>query len=194
MIRPGDKLIVAVNSDKSASSTKLAKTAPTVETKGSKTKGSESVIIKHTVAKGESLAGIAQKYGVPQKDIADQNKLTSKSVLQVGQRLEIRKTAAGSPATSEDDEAVKTAKAPKEIVSAKAPQTAKAPVKDEQPSKAPVTETKEEKITYKVAAGDTPAKIAQKHGVPMNQLFKWNSWSKVPVLQIGAPVVVYKKK
>ena len=49
-----------------------------------------------------------------------------------------------------------------------------------------------ERIEHKVSRGDSPWKIARTYSVSKNDLYKWNGWSKDPVLSVGSTVVVYK--
>lgn len=54
----------------------------------------------HTVKGGETLSGLAVRYGVSTAAIAEQNGLSTKQVIRVGQTLEIpSKTSASSPST-----------------------------------------------------------------------------------------------
>ncbi len=44
-----------------------------------------------------------------------------------------------------------------------------------------------------VSRGHNPTTIARRYGVRLTDLFKWNNWTKTPVLHVGDKVVVYKK-
>ncbi|MBD8491147.1 LysM peptidoglycan-binding domain-containing protein [Echinicola sp. CAU 1574] len=52
---------------------------------------SKSISQTHTVAKGETLYGIARKYGVSVADIQNWNNIANQSIIQVGQKLIIKK-------------------------------------------------------------------------------------------------------
>ncbi len=55
-------------------------------------------------------------------------------------------------------------------------------------------ETQEgEKVIHVVSRGHNPTTIARRYGVRLTDLFKWNNWTKTPVLHVGDKVVVYKK-
>lgn len=55
------------------------------------TRETSSFSTTHTVRKGETLGKIALKYGVKLSDLQRWNKLTSKSVIRIGQKLKIQK-------------------------------------------------------------------------------------------------------
>jgi membrane-bound lytic murein transglycosylase D len=50
--------------------------------------------------------------------------------------------------------------------------------------------TAPQKTSHKVATGDSAWKLANKHGVTLDQLRTWNGWSKNPRLKIGQSYVV----
>jgi membrane-bound lytic murein transglycosylase D len=111
--------------------------------------------LTHKVAKGETAGAIASKYGVPLKDVLSWNKLTAKSVLQVGQTLVIRQPAV---------KVAKTADAPKEE---------------------PVTAETGPGLTHKVAPGETAGAIATKYRVRLKDLLAWNNLTEKSVLKVG---------
>ncbi|MCS7028716.1 MAG: LysM peptidoglycan-binding domain-containing protein [Bacteroidia bacterium] len=45
-------------------------------------------------------------------------------------------------------------------------------------------------IYYVVKSGDTPSRIAQKHGISLQKLYAWNGFTKTPTLQIGQKLIV----
>ncbi|MFM7396013.1 MAG: LysM peptidoglycan-binding domain-containing protein [Gammaproteobacteria bacterium] len=78
-IMPGDRLVVSRGSSE-ASSAK--------DSKGSSSSGSKTT---HRVRSGETLSGIARRYGVTVSQLLAWNDLSSKNMLRVGQRLVIRR-------------------------------------------------------------------------------------------------------
>ncbi len=163
MLHAGDRLIVAgAAAEKPApkedgeaeSAAAGAEEAPAAE-----------LTISHKVARGETAGAIADKHGVPLKDLLAWNKLTAKSVIKSGQELIIKKQSPAGEGAGD--------KKPVRMASAAAPDAG-------------------EKIVHKVAAGQNPTSIAKKYGVPLDDLFAWNKWSKTPLLKVGDAVTVYK--
>jgi len=48
-------------------------------------------------------------------------------------------------------------------------------------------------IEHTVSRGQNPTTIARRYGVSVNDLFRWNDWSRNHVLQIGDKVVVHRR-
>jgi LysM repeat protein len=95
-VRPGQELVLPA-SGKSAAAAASAPVAPAAPSmNGPAPAGS----VEHIVKSGESLAQIAKKYGVPQKEIAKENNLADPKNLRAGQKLIIpgMKTPSASPA------------------------------------------------------------------------------------------------
>lgn len=123
--------------------------------------------LTHVVAKGDTPGGIAAKYKVATADLLAWNKLTSRSVLHIGDKLVIRTSDAGPAKPAE----------PTRLASAK---NAAAP------------QDEGERIVHVVARGHNPTTIARRYGVDVSQLYRWNSWPKNHVLRVGDQVVLYK--
>jgi membrane-bound lytic murein transglycosylase D len=151
IIRAGDKLVVSGTRSSSTQSKTASPAAPV----------KKDVI--HKVAKGETAGSIAKKYSVSLSDLLAWNKLTTKSVLRVGQTLTVKTVNVAS--ASRDKE------------------------KDLTVSQA----AKAEKLVHKVTAGQNPTTIARHYGVAVNDLYKWNNWTKSHVLRVGDEVSIYKK-
>ncbi|NLF16672.1 MAG: LysM peptidoglycan-binding domain-containing protein [Lentisphaerae bacterium] len=90
----------------------------------------------HVVKSGDNPWTVARRYGVPHADLMRWNELTSASVLQVGQKLRLRGTAAASTSTGTTLPATAPAAAVPAAVTA--PVTLPAPT-DVLPETAPVT-------------------------------------------------------
>ena len=50
----------------------------------------EPTHITHTVKKGDTLGGIAKKYGTTVKKLCKLNGLTEKSILKIGQKITVK--------------------------------------------------------------------------------------------------------
>ena len=153
VIRAGDTLIVAQEAAPADTRDTVAKPeeAPAAPT-----------VVTHAVAPGETAGGIAARYGVPTRDLLAWNNLTAKSIIRVGQELEVRNPGKGAPQRNRGGD-VQVAQA--------------------QDNK---------QVTHKVTAGQNPTTIARQYGVRVQDLFEWNNWSDSHVLQIGDEVAIYR--
>ena len=149
VLQIGDKLTIAGNEEKTASAPEK-KTAPPSE-------------ITHKVAKGETPGEIAERYGVKTQDLLSWNKLTTKSIIRVGQKLTVQNPAKNTGQRSHDND-VTVAQA----------------------------HDNTSWVVHKVTAGQNPTTIAKRYGVRVSDLFKWNNWNKKHVLQIGDEVAIYR--
>ena len=163
-IYPGQRLIVhnpkaagtVVASVPKATSTTPSKTAQPPATKK----------ITHTVVAGDSAYVIGKKYGVNMNDILRWNKLTARSVLQLGDTC-ILYVPVTSAAT-----AVETPKQSGQVAQVEAA-------------------ARTTKITkHKVSNGQNPSTVAKRYGVKVTDLFQWNQWKKGHILHIGDEVEI----
>ncbi len=119
----------------------------------------------HTVRRGDTVSSIAKKYGVSTTDMLKWNKLTSKSVLQIGDVLKVQ-----SPTTA-------VASAPSTTKTARVA--------------APTTGGTVRHI-HAVVSGENVAAIADHYSVPVENLMEWNGWTTAPTLAAGDEVVVFQ--
>lgn len=99
----------------------------------------------HTVASGESLSRIANRYGVSVREIQQLNNITDPNKIRIGQKLKLPAYAAEGAA---------------------APAAAPAPKKEAKPAAKPVAGEGE----YVVKAGDSLSAIAVRHGTTVRAL------------------------
>jgi membrane-bound lytic murein transglycosylase D len=85
-IMPGERLVVA----RSGSGGSSTSSSDSNDSRDSKNSGSSSRVT-HRVRSGETLSGIARRYGVTVSQLAAWNDISAKHVLRVGQRLVIRR-------------------------------------------------------------------------------------------------------
>jgi membrane-bound lytic murein transglycosylase D len=145
------------------------------ETKLAAVPASERVrTTRHVVARGETLSGIANRYGVSLSAVTAANGITNANHVSVGTSLVIPRGGA-APAVAAAAQPAKEAAA----VSAPAPAPAEAkPVvvaaSMAAPAKAPATSRP---TAYTVARGDTLSAIADRYDVSVSELRVWNAIS-----------------
>lgn len=67
----------------------VATSANTVVSKPNKVEQTGDIYIKHIVAKGETLSGIASKYGTTYQELAKYNGISNPNIIHVGQKIKI---------------------------------------------------------------------------------------------------------
>jgi membrane-bound lytic murein transglycosylase D len=112
---------------------------------------------RHVVKRGESLAGIAAKYGVTVSDLARVNRISNINSIYVGMELVIPTSGSALASTVGATSSSASNSTPKPPTSGG--------------SSAPKT------TTYTVKSGDTLSEIAAKYGVTVDQLKSWNGIS-----------------
>jgi len=171
----------------------------------------------HTVKRGETLSGIAAKYGVSISSLMKANRLRSSHHLVQGTRLTIpgatTATAEVEQLARDDDKpanAVYTVKKGDTLY--EIAQHNKVSIKDllawnkkesthitagEKLVISPLDEMVEEarqeeaeELTHIVKPGESPAKIAAHYGVTVDDFLAWNKLSKASTIQIGQRLVV----
>jgi LysM repeat protein len=168
--------------------------------------------VTHTVARGESASLIAQKYGVTTNDLLAANGLSRKSVLKVGQKLNVKGGGSVQTASAPKAQPITHKVARGESASVIAQKygvstsdllaanglSRKSVLKVGQkltvyPKGAAMAKASdEERIEHKVSKGDSPWKIARRYNVSQRDLYQWNNWSGDPVLSVGSTVVVFR--
>ncbi|MBQ9104871.1 MAG: LysM peptidoglycan-binding domain-containing protein, partial [Mailhella sp.] len=133
----------------------------------------------HKVQKGDTLSGIARKYGVTVKDLQHANGGANKlKTLRIGQEIALPTRGKAVQAAPVVEKAVKPA--------AKAEPAAKAPVKHEEPRAATARPSE-----HKVQSGDTLSRIARKYGVTVKELQQANGGAdKLKTLRIGQVIAI----
>ncbi|MBI1319908.1 MAG: LysM peptidoglycan-binding domain-containing protein [Candidatus Hydrogenedens sp.] len=175
--------------------------APAESTEGEGIPG-ETII--HSVQRGDTLGGIAAKYKVGLSDLLKWNKLTTKSTLRIGQKITIQGSepaaAPTPPAPAPEPEASPVAPAPvPEAASAPEPAPAPEPERESEPAPAPepkpVPEAQQEvpagaSTVHVIKRGDTLGGVADKYGVPLSDLLKWNNLTRRSTLNIGQEIKI----
>lgn len=132
---------------------------------------------KYVVQPGDSVAGIAQKFGVTTQALMQTNGLTSPNFLIVGTVLTI--PAGGVVAPTGDT----TSQTP---VSTTIPTSPMTPVTPSQPT----TPSTSAGRSYTVLRGDTLQAIAAKFGVPMETIMKRNKLITPTAIKVGQVLVI----
>ncbi len=129
----------------------------------------KSAPVTHVVKPGETLGGIAVRYGVRLGALASANGLTVKSMVQAGRELVIPR----APSDKAQNQ-----------VDAKAPAT-----KGDKPAQASSAKT----TKYIVQSGDTLSGIAKRHGVGVTDLERANGISRKATLRAGQKLEIPAK-
>jgi LysM repeat protein len=126
----------------------------------------------YSVRKGDSLSRIAKKHGVTVAELTRQNRLNTKSVLKIGQKLTIpgKKNSAPMAASLARSTPSPTVSAPKAMVSRTS-----------------------SKKTHTVRAGESPGSIAKRYGVSVQALMKSNKITDARKMKINQKLVIPSK-
>ena len=127
--------------------------------------GGDGELIWYKVKSGDYLGKIAGKYRVSVAQIKKWNGLTSNNI-RIGQRLRIYR--GGVVPSSSGSSSSSTS------------------------SSSSSTTQSGEKVTYTVKSGDNLGKIAEKYGVTVNDLKRWNGLTGT-MIKVGQKLVIHKK-
>lgn len=172
----------------------------------------------YTVRRGDTVAKIARRYGVSEKELVRLNSIRHPRRLQIGQSLRIPgyATARGGDApansasrNSDDTYIVRPGDTLHDIASAhgvtveelrrwnglrnQATIFANDTLHVTEPGSAAAAATPNipaEKQYYTVKAGDVPGKIASAHGISLDDFLKWNRLTTKSTIRVGDKVVV----
>jgi len=141
----------------------------------------------YTVKDGDTLAGIAAKFGVSLDDLRAANPNVDPSRLSVGTSLKLP----APPADAQTPAPTKPAATATSAAQATEPPATGPPAATE--TAAPITPTSLGQ-TYTVQAGDIPATIAQKFGITVEELMAANPGLDPTNLQIGQVLIIPPKR
>ncbi|NLF39593.1 LysM peptidoglycan-binding domain-containing protein [bacterium] len=145
---------------------------------------------RHTVARGDSLWSISQKYRCTISELCAANGLSKGTILRIGQELVIpRPTISGRPAGAEAA-ATQPPGAPPAITPPVAGGTEGAPAAPSAPE-APRVHTGETEY-YTVQPGDSYWKVSRRYGISASELMALNDTSD-SMLRVGQKILVPKK-
>jgi membrane-bound lytic murein transglycosylase D len=201
-------------SSSSASSSSASKVATSSSSSSS---SSSAPATTHKVRSGDTLSIIADRYHVTVGELQKWNGISNASVIEVGQVLKVRAPASSSSTASTPAPRTYTVRAgdtlsliaDRQGVSLSDLQKwngisnpslievgqvlkvygGKAPTTSSSSSSASTSSTPS---TYKVRSGDTLSDIADRFGLSMSDLQKWNGISNPSSLQVGQTLVVKK--
>lgn len=137
--------------------------APSTEKSATKATKSTEKDVYHKVAPGDTAYQIAQQYGVPLDKFLEWNGLNPSSVLRPGDTHVVHVDGSRVKHAAGEAEPAETESA-----------------------------TDGNRETHIVAKGQNPSSIAQRYGVKVSDLYRWNNWTKQHVLRVGDAVVYYK--
>ena len=150
----------------------------------------------HKVKKGETLKGVASKYGVSSSDVKKWNKLKSSS-LKAGQSLKVKvkvKKTITIPKVTEESEPEKKPEPKVEGKTEKTtPPKSTAPKVTTPKADPPKAAPKEEFVYYTVKAGDSLSSIASKHKVSVDSIIKLNKGITPNKIKTGQKLKIKKK-
>lgn len=122
----------------------------------------------HEVKPGEYPSVIAKLYGMTTADLLALNNLTTRSVIQVGDRLVVSGEAGSASAS------------PETVASSKSSKKASAKKSETKP------------VTHKVATGETASSIATRYGIKTGDLLASNDLTAKSILRVGQELTIRK--
>lgn len=174
----------------------------------------------YRVKKGDTLSGIATRFGAKVSDIQTWNNMGRKTRIQVGSTLKVAPAGtkvasapqpqAAKPAAETHTHVVRAGEYPAKIAkqygvgldeflawNGLKKDTMirvgdKLLVHGKVKTAAASAPSEPAKTVYKVKSGDSASVIADKHGVKLSELLKWNNLSRTSTLKVGKELVLYK--
>lgn len=137
---------------------------------------SSGSVVAHKVKPGETLNGLAKKYGITVNDIKSSNEKILKKGLQAGQTLQI--PAANGIVPSNE-----------ELGGSTAPKAAE-PVRVTEPVAVESEPQSGETIEHKVAHGETLYSISRKYGISVDEIKRQNEKQLAHGLQTGQTIKI----
>ena len=122
--------------------------------------------VTYTVQPGNTLSGIAYKYGVTVSQLQEWNNISNPNVLSVGQTLKIYTNTSSNSSSSSNSTTKPTSSSSNKTSSSSY-------------------------TTYTVQSGNTLSGIAYKYGVTVSQLQEWNNISNPNILSVGQTLKIY---
>jgi LysM repeat protein len=140
----------------------------------------------HTIQKGETLSGLAKKYGTNVGSIMRLNGMNSKSILQLGAEIKIPPATAPTPAVPTE---TKPAAAPESKTVVNKPVATTTPIAPKAVATVTPKDTVKTVATHTVAAKEGLYAIAKKYKITLAQLREWNQLNNDNI-QIGQVLYV----
>jgi LysM repeat protein len=121
----------------------------------------------YTIKRGDTISGIAQRYGLSTSSLLSINGLTSRSIIYPGQTIKLSGSSISITPVSQVDPIGDPPSTP--------PTSAPAPVVNNH---------------YTIKSGDTVTKIASKFGVSVDAILKANGLSRTSIIYAGRTLVI----
>jgi len=134
---------------------------------------------RHTVRKGDTLGGIARRYGTTVEQLREANRLSRSGLIHPGNVLQIPQGAGGA--------------APVAVAAAPKPAVGKGKAKGAGARAAVGVPDGFEQVTYSVRRGDTLGSIARKLGVSLDHLRLVNHLKRSSVIRPGQQLVAHRR-
>ena len=129
----------------------------------------------HRVRKGETLGGIARRYGVTVSMIAETNRLSSTRIISIGKELRIPVPSGGR----------------RPHATASTEKYSPPPVASNRTSSNPRNIRGRERISYAIGAGETLSRISELYDVRVSDLRLWNEIPYGSPIRVGDTIDVY---
>jgi LysM repeat protein len=118
------------------------------------------MVFRYTVQRGDTVSGIARKYGLTVKDLVEANDIINPNLIFPGQKLVIPGYMTPAPPTPPETEA------------------------------APQPPAVDQYLAYTVQQGDTLSSISKRYGVTLRQLIEANDLEAASDIQVGQPLLI----